>query len=164
MTLGVFFALTDADVSALESCPDDDARLDLLREEIEERYFESDRDFVAECDKAWEAMHRALGDGSLTLDSTSDPLGNMVLGGQQLSENPDEIMSLKTADQVQRIAAAISVIDETEFRRRYGAIDSASYDSSPEDAEYSWEWFTVARAFYERAAAAGRPVLFTVSL
>jgi len=164
MTLGVFFALTDADVSALDRCADDDARLDLLREEIEERYFESDRDFVAECDKAWEAMHRALGDGSLTLESKSDPLANLVLGGRQLSANPDEIMSLKTAEQVAQIAAAIPAIDEAEFRRRYDAIDRTSYDHSQEDADYTWEWFTIIRDFYERAAAAGRPVLFTVSL
>lgn len=41
------------------------ARLDLLREEIEEQYLSDDKKYAAESDKAWDAMHRTLTDGRL---------------------------------------------------------------------------------------------------
>jgi hypothetical protein len=163
--LGVHFALTEEEVARLLACESDQARLDLIREEYEGRYFGDHPEYLAESDKAWDGMHRVLSDGKYSFDGGTYPLNHAVLAGVQLSGDPDEIMSLKSAEQVRAIAAALSSIDEVEFRRRYDALDAEDYgSSSEEDASYTWECFAQVRAFYERAAAAGRPVLFTVSL
>lgn len=162
MSLGVFFALTSEEVHALETCASDEDRRDLLVSEIEPRYFDEGRAFMAETDKAWEAIHRVLADGALNPDAGSYPLNHVVLGGRQLYGDADYIISLKTEAQVTEIARALEAIDEAEFRRRYGALDAADYfDKSDEDLEYSVEWFDVTRDFYRRAAVSGRPVVFT---
>lgn len=72
-------------------------------------------------------------------------------------------MSLKTAQQVRDIAAALPGITETDFRRRYDAIDPKSYGFplTDEDFRYTWDWFQAVRDLYTRAAQAGRFVLFT---
>lgn len=162
MSLGVFFALTSEELQALEACTSDEERRDLLSSEIEPRYFENERLFMAETDKAWEAIHRVLADGELEPDAGPYPLNHVVLGGRQLYSDADYIISLKTAAQVAEIARTLEAIDEAEFRRRYGALDASAYlEKSEEDLEYSVEWFDVTRDFYRRAAASGRPVVFT---
>jgi len=75
----------------------------------------------------------------------------------------DYIMSLKNPAQVRDVAAALSSLDAAEFRRRYFAINSRTYevDLSEEDLDYTWDWFQEVRELYVRAAAAGRWMLFT---
>jgi hypothetical protein len=108
-------------------------------------------------------MHRVLADGKLTWTGGSYPLNHTVLGGELLYTQDDYIVSLKSPQQVQDVAAALTQITEAEFRRRYYAIDSASYgmDLSEEDYSYTWEWFQDVRRLFLRAAAEGRSVLFT---
>jgi hypothetical protein len=161
--LGVHFALTDDDVTALKSLTDEQERLDFLIEELEEKYFDADDGFCAESDKAWDAMHRALADGELTWDGGEYPLRHAVLAGELLYTGEDYIMSLKTPAQVRDVAAALQPIDEAEFRRRYFAINAGSYgfNLSDDDCAYTWEWFQNVRDLYRKAAAAGRHVLFT---
>ena len=161
--LGVHFALTAEDVAALQALDDEQERLAFLQEEIEERYFVEPRTYVAESDKSWDAMHRALSDGKLTWDGGNFPLNHTVLGGKLLYSEDDYIMSLKTPEQVQAIATALEALTESEFRKRYDRIDSKSYDGEigDEDFEYTWEWFQGVRDLYRRAAAEKRYVLFT---
>ncbi len=68
MSLGVHFTLETADVTSLLAAPDDDSRISFLEEQIEERYFTTP-EYVAESDKAWDAMHRALAGGQLSYES-----------------------------------------------------------------------------------------------
>lgn len=107
-----------------------------------------------------------LSDGSLSFDAGVYPQNHAVLGGQQLSDDPEEIMSLKSSDQVRDIALALRAFDQAEFRRRYALLDEEDYgrEFSEEEADGVWEYFEHMRDFYQRAAASGRPVLFTVSL
>jgi len=63
---GVHFAITAAEAEKLKSFEDDSDRLDYLQNEIEERYFAEAEEYLAQSDKAWDAMHRALGDGTLS--------------------------------------------------------------------------------------------------
>ena len=58
---GVFFALTEAQQTTLDSASDDDEVMGAI-EDIEEAW---DKENLAECDKAWDAMHRCLADGTL---------------------------------------------------------------------------------------------------
>ena len=57
---GVHFALTHEHLGALETCTDDRARLDYVREVLEPHCFDAEPDALAETDKAWDAIHRSL--------------------------------------------------------------------------------------------------------
>ncbi len=160
---GVHFALPEIHAAALRAKVGDAARLVFLQEDIEERYFNDHRDDLAQSDKAWDAMHRALTSGTLSADGPY-PFGHAVLAGEQLYGADDYIMSLKSPAQVRDIAIAVDAITESEFRRRYFAIDPNDYemDLSEEDFAYTWESFEGIRALYKRAAQQGRYVLFSV--
>ena len=161
--LGVHFALTEKEVAHLRLLDDEQARLKHLQEVIEEHYLNHEKQFAAESDKSWDAMHRTLADGRLTWDGGTYPLKHTVLAGELLYTDSDYIMSLKTPQQVRDIAAALPAITEEDFRRRYFAIDAQSYGCplTEEDFRYTWDWFQGVRDFYTRAAQADRFVLFT---
>lgn len=162
---GVHFALSESEAVHLRSLPSDRDRLDYLLDEIEESYFADREEYLAESDKAWDAMHRALADGGLTWDGGEYPLNHVVLAGELLSTEPDYIMSLKSPKQVRDIAAALPIITESEFRHRHFAIDQDAYGFpvDEQDFGYTWEWFQNVRRLYGVAAAEGRYVLFTAS-
>lgn len=162
---GVHFALTNAEVERLRSLESERDRLNYLVEELEVTYFSARAEYLAESDKAWDAMHRALTDGELTWNGGEYPLNHAVLAGERLYTRPDYIMTIKLPDQVRDIAAALSAITETEFRRRYFAIDPKSYGCpvDEEDFAYTWDWFQNVRRLYAKAAAEKRYVLFAVS-
>ena len=103
---GVFFALTKEEEAKLLAAPDSDAVVEIITEEIEERW---DREWLVEMDKSWDAVHRCLGDGSLR---TSQPslAAKAVLGGRQLSSRADWIISYLTADEVKQVAVAIQAV------------------------------------------------------
>jgi hypothetical protein len=147
---GVHFALSDVEVEHLRSLPSDRERLDYVIEELEDTYFADREEYLAESDKAWDAIHRALADGDLTWDGGEYPLSHVVLAGELLYTEPDYIMSLKSPAQVRDIATALSSVTEAELRRRYFAIDSESYDGlvDEQDFAYTWEWFQNVRRLY----------------
>ncbi|MBX3426487.1 MAG: YfbM family protein [Pirellulales bacterium] len=161
--LGVHFAITAAEAESLVSLPTDEERLEYVQEQLEERYFSESRELVAESDKAWDAMHRALADGELTWDGGTYPLNHAVLAGTLLYSGSDYIITLKSPGQVKDIAAALQGLTEPIFRQRYESIDGQSYDGElgDEDFEYTWHWLQEVRALYVRAAAEDRHVLFT---
>lgn len=162
--LGVHFALSDADAATLLSKTDDNSRLAYVQEELEERYFQEPRNYIAESDKAWDATHRALADGQLTYDGGAYPLSHVVLGGRPLYGQDDYIISLKLPAQVKEVADAIAGITQEDFRKRYYAIDPEQYGTelTEEDFQYTWEWFEGVPTLYRRATAENRYVMFTV--
>src|SRR5215467_13979717 len=110
---GVFFALTDTKDAALRATRDDAEVLAFI-EEVEESW---DRDWLCETDKAWDAMHRCLGDGTLDLDQDrSDPLVLAVLGGGQHHEGDEYIVAHVLADRVPAVAAALAAVDDAWLR------------------------------------------------
>jgi hypothetical protein len=161
--LGVHFALSDDDVASLLSKSTDEDRLNYIQEEIEERYFEEPLIYIAQSDKAWDAMHRALTDGLLTYDGGEYPLSHVVLGGQPLYGQDDYIISLKTPDQVKDVAAVVAGITQDQFRELYNAIDPEKYglDLTDEDFQYTWDWFQDVCVLYRTAASENRHVVFT---
>lgn len=161
--LGIHLALSDDDVSALLSKASDAQRLTFLQEDLEARYFAGPETYLAESDKAWDAIHRALTNGLLSYDGGEYPLGHVILGGQPLYGHDDYIMSLKIPAQVRDVAAAISGITEDQFRARYNSIDPERYgmDLTDEDFAYTWEWFQAVRDLYKIAASENRHVLFS---
>ena len=160
---GVHFALTDKEVRELESRDYDEARLEYVQEEIEEQFFENRQDDFAETDKAWDAIHRCLTDGTLGGASTS-PLEIVVLGGEQFYSGDDYIMTLKRADDVRAVVPHLARITEASLRASYDKLDPGEYDGEigDDDFGYTWENFVTLRRFWERAADKGRSILFTV--
>ena len=123
----------------------------------------ADEAWLQQTDKAWDAIHRCLTYGRLGFDAHS-PAHRCILGGRQMCSRDDQIVSYVTREEVAEIAAAIAPVDEDTLRSRYFRISEADYGVlvTEEDFGYTWEWFDQLKDFYARAAAAGRPVVFSV--
>jgi len=120
-------------------------------------------------DKAWDGIHRSLTDGKLELGST--PRHLCILGATERfwirreDGQLEYIINLLDPSDVHRVADAIRGIDRDELQRGYEGIDPESlywHYMSEEDFEATWEFFRSLRAFFERAATAGRWVVFKV--
>jgi len=161
--LGVHVALTPEEVEKLRSFEEDSERLDYFQNELEEAYFAKYEEFLAQSDKAWDAIHRSLGDGQLSYTSGPDPLRLAVIGGEPLYTDDNYIMSLKTPNQVAEVADGLLNVTKSVLRSGYDRIDTSVYGSSKsdQDFEYTWGWFEGVVAFYQKAASAKRYVLFT---
>ena len=157
---GVFFAITREQADAFQNAPDDDAVMELV-EEVEEAW---DDDNLVECDKAWDALHRLLTDGSLGFGNGPEPLCHCVLGPNQLHEGDDYIVSLVPDQKVKEVALALAAFTENSLAERYRTI--VPHDYAPEygddDCAYTWEYFQGVRNLYQKAAERDRFVLFTV--
>jgi hypothetical protein len=136
--------------------------------EIEERW---DEQWLVETDKAWDAIHRCLGNGKLQ-SKGANSLECVVLGGRQLHKSSDYIVSFLTADQVRDSYSAISPLTEEWFRekyealgrKRFGIFSSSDYAGpiSEDDFQCTWSYFNDVRQFFSRAASANRSTIFTV--
>lgn len=161
--LGVHFALTpdqERDLLAAADADDTDRLAELL-EDIEELW--SEPALKVDTDKAWDAIHRCLSDGSLDPDDGRFPLSHAVLGGRHLHE--EYYVVHVTANEVRDVAGALPDIDREWLRRRYDTLADSDYDGPHDDAdfEYTWDNFVDVRGFYQRAAEHGRAVLFTAT-
>lgn len=161
--LGVHFALSGDDVALLLSKKNNEERLALIQEDIEGRYFEEPGRYVAQSDKAWDAMHRALSDGLLSYDAGQYPFNHVVLGGQLLYSEDDCIISLKTLEQVRDVALVIARRTQEQIREQHDPINPQEYgfDLTDEDFRYTWQYFQEVCTLFQTAAAEGRHVLFT---
>lgn len=158
--LGVHFALAPEDAEKLLAAADGAAVLELISE-IEERWDEA---WLVQTDKAWEALHRSLSNGTVYYDEGEYPLNRAVLGGKHLYDGDDYVCAYVAPNEVKDVAAALAEIKEADFRARYDKIDPDEYDGKhgEEDFKYTWEAFQSVRELYHKAAAAGRAVVFTV--
>jgi hypothetical protein len=77
---GVHFALTEEQLSRLLGVASDEELISFV-EDVEEIW---DKESLAESDKAWDAIHRCLTDGSLLYESGEYPLNHVICGGRQL--------------------------------------------------------------------------------
>ncbi len=161
--LGVHFAITAEQERALLAAADggDDDRVGELLEEIEESW--ADEELKADTDKAWDAIHRCLTDGTLDPDGGEYPLSHAVLGGRHLHD--DYYVVHIGAAEVRDVAQALRAVDRAWLRDRFDAIDDPDYPGARDDAdfEYTWDGFVDVQRFYNRAAEAGRTVIFTAT-
>lgn len=160
--LGLHFSLDADQVAALQAVEDGE-RVEFVQEEFEEKLWSDDKSRAQETDKAWDAIHRSLTDGTLGWESGEYPLNHVIFGGMSLYDDDDYILSLKSPEQVRDVASALKGITKEKLRAGYERIDADAYGMplSDEDFEYTWEWFQGVVEFYQRAAAAGHSVLFT---
>ena len=160
--LGMHFAIGD-DVVARLLAAEDDAAVIALVDEIEEG---SEPRFAFGTDKAWDPLHRCLTDGTLAVGAGSFPLSHVVLGGVQLCEDSNHLVSLVRADQVSTVADAVARVDEAWLRRRYEALAFPGYEGVRGDEDFAYTWGNVdgIAAFFQTAAQDGRAVIFSVAL
>jgi hypothetical protein len=112
---GVYFALTEDDVKKLIAADGDEAVVEVIQEDIEKRW---DKDWLQETDKAWDAMHRCLTDGTLKCKGKSI-LEKCVLGGKQLHKGCDYIVSFLTPNEVKEVSEALKPISQGWLRTKY---------------------------------------------
>ncbi len=159
--LGVHFAVPPERERQLLAAADEDDTDALagLLEDLEETW--DDESLKVDSDKAWDAIHRCLTNGTLDPDAGEYPLSLAVLGGRHLHE--DYYVVHVAADEVRDVAQALGGIDEPWLRARFDAIDDPDYAGARDDVDFDYTWsnFEDLQAFYERAAAAGRAVVFT---
>jgi hypothetical protein len=159
--LGVHFAITSEQERALLAADGDSDSVGELVEEIEESW---DDDLLkVDSDKAWDAIHRCLTGGTLDPDGGEYPLSHTVLGGRHLHD--DYYVVYVSAAEVRDVAGTLRGVDRIWLRRRFDTIDDPDYRGAHDDAdfEYTWDGFVGVRAFYDRAATAGRAVIFTAT-
>jgi hypothetical protein len=157
---GVLYAITEETVAALLAASTDAELLSVVGT-LEEEADEGQR---ADIDKAWDAIHRTLTDGSLNMSEGAEPLANAILGGKQLYRGDDDIVSLVLAEQVPEVARALARLDEGTFHQRYARLEQSDYAPvyGKKDARIAWEYFASVVLLYEHAAASGRAVMFTI--
>jgi hypothetical protein len=160
--LGVHFALSPEDRERVLDTLEESSLIALIQEDLEERYL-ADREWAYETDKAWDAIHRCLTDGTLNIDGGSYPLKLCVLGGAHLYSEDDYLVCMVDPSQVADVARDLGKITKADLREKYFRIDSSDYglDLSEDDFEYTWANFEGLPAFFAKAADAGRAVLFT---
>ena len=153
---GTFYALSPAHKRGLLASEDDAAVLAYLR-----GLGDADTEVL---DGAWEPLHRSLTDGYCRTDNGDHPLALAVLGGRQLHDGEDHIVSYVAPGEVHELIEALDEIDEAEFADRYFLIDEEDYDVLLDDEglKVAWAAFTTVRDFYERAAARGHASIFVV--
>jgi hypothetical protein len=163
---GVHFAILPTIGDRLKQAKSNEDVLKIAQEEIEGAW---DKDWLCQTDKAWDAIHRCLTDGGLSIQPEPYPLALCILGGRQLYEPESEyrrgyFISLVEAEEVPKVSAAIGAIGRDDMRRRYFALDPDQYDGpmGDQDWEYTWEYFADLQRFFAKAAHAGRAVLFCV--
>ncbi|XVQ10612.1 DUF1877 family protein [Spirillospora sp. CA-255316] len=156
MSLGVHFAL-DQEQERLVLGAGGDEELAAVIEEIEET---SDPSWHMPSDKAWDAIHRCLA----AVDRPGADLSLVVLGGRDLYEGEDYFVAHVTAEEVRALAQALPSLDRDLLRRLFFAMDVDDYTGprDEQDFAYTWENFEDVRAFFSRAAEAGRAIIFTV--
>jgi hypothetical protein len=161
MSLGVHFAI-DAETAGRLLAAADDHQVAALIEEIEEEAIDVDH---CDTDKAWDAIHRSLTDGYLGYSNGTYPLNAVILGGTQLYEGDDYIVSLLTPAQVRDVANAAAGVDQVTLKEGYDRIDIQDYgpEFGDEDFAYTWSNYEDLATFFQRAAEAGDHVIFTVS-
>jgi hypothetical protein len=160
---GVFFALNAAQREKLLTLETDQERLDYLQEEIEAAW---DEKHLLQTDKAWDAIHRCLTDGSLAIGPDLNPLGKVILGGTQLySDTQSYIINLVEVHHVPEVSAALKTVTKEWLKGRYEGLRNTDYPQefiSDQDSEYTWDWFSGIPEFFARAARENRCVIFTV--
>src|SRR6185437_903262 len=120
-------------------------------------------------DKAWDAMHRVLCGGWLDLSHGDPVLQCVVIGGMQLSNQSDWIISYVEPAMVSRILEKIAGIEKSWVREKFFAlahhpsVARAQWYEGPldeDDFEYTWSYFTDVCEFYRRAAERGLATVF----
>lgn len=154
------FAITNEDLEALEARQGSEELAEYISEVIEERW---DDGYVCELDKAWDALHRSLTDGTLG-DGGEYPLSAVIFGHEPLDAGDEYFVGLTRPADVPVVANALESVSVELLRDGYHRIPASDYGPNygDEDLEYMLHWFAELPGFWQRARDAKRAVIFTV--
>lgn len=96
--LGVHFPIDAGQAERLLAAKDDDELVGIVKDEIEEAW-----ELVCETDKAWDALHRCLSNGTLNTGEGDPPLNRVFFGGRVLNREDDYFVVLVTPAEVREI-------------------------------------------------------------
>jgi hypothetical protein len=118
---------------------------------------------LLETGTAWDAIHRCLTEGELDPAAGDFPLSHAVLGGKQLHQGTDYAAVLIRPDTTRFIADALEEIEEDEFRKKFFALNPASYQQRIGEKEFIEVWLALQnlQVFYGAAAENLEAVVFT---
>lgn len=155
---GAHFAIDDALARRLLDAGDDDELVAIV-DEIEDAW-----EAAFETDKAWDALHRCLSNGTLNVTEGEPPLNRVFFGGRVLTQESDYFVVLITPSEVQEVADALAKVPEDWLRRRYFDTPFPDYEDekSADDCEYMLSSFRGLPEFFRQAAVQRRYVIFTV--
>jgi hypothetical protein len=162
MTLGMHFAISYDQAMKLLKCKSDEDLVTMVEEEIEEAATEENS---FETDKAWDALHRSLSNGTLDVRQGERPLNMAFFGGRILNRGTDYFVILLTPTEVKQVAQALAEVTEAGLKKRYFDQKFPNYqgEKSEEDWEYSWSSFQGLPEFFLQAGARKDHVIFTVA-
>ena len=162
MTLGMHFAISYDQAMKLLKCKSDEDLVALVEEEIEAAATEENS---FETDKAWDALHRSLSNGTLDVRQGERPLNMAFFGGKILNRGADYFVILLTPTEVKQVAQALGEVTEAGLKKRYLDQKFPDYqgEKSEEDWEYSWSSFEGLPEFFAQAGARKDHVIFTVA-
>ncbi|MBW3600411.1 MAG: YfbM family protein [Planctomycetes bacterium] len=162
-TVGYFLALTRDEARRLFGLREDEDRWSLVRELRSDEVVKREGR-VLECGAAWEALHRALGDGTTDVEGGDYPRNHCVLGGRVLNENePRGCIVLKRPDMTEHVAESLAAVSEEEWDQSVSEKLTNRRDngSPPEhDVAALWRLLQETRDFYHRAAQQNCAVVF----
>lgn len=157
--LGMLYALTEDEVTKLRSVPEEE-RYDYMLEEIEESLFGTLRS--CELDKAWEGIQYCLGGGRWNEDNRVPT--NIVFGGEILEESDDDIITLKSVNDVKEIVAYLRCNNLQEIiQKNFRNINDENFRYKDDDGlDHALGWSEDILPFYENALKENCQVIFTV--
>ena len=161
MTIGMHFAISYEQAMKLLQCKSDEDLVEMVAEEIEEV---SNEDNSFQTDKAWDAIHRCLSNGTLDVRQGTRPLNMAVFGGRILNKDATTFVVLLTPTEVKEVAEALSQVTESWMKKKYLDQKFPDYqgEKSEEDWGYTWGSFDGLPEFFANAAARKQHVIFTV--
>jgi hypothetical protein len=167
---GWYIALLPQEAAMLLALTDVDERVEFLNSLYTEAEADGRQQSV---DKSWDAMHRCLCNGWLDAEHGEEAKRACVIGGRQLSDRPDYIISYVEPGLVQRVAAALEGITREWLLSQYFSLGENPpgagvhrYEmylvDTEVDSEYTWDYFVQVKDFYQRAAKRGLATVFVV--
>ena len=159
---GVHFALSDDDRDQLFDVIEAKGDVLAFATGLINRW---DEEWLCHTSTEWDILHRCLTNGYLTEES-STPLHWCMLGGKQIPNRDNEIVTFVNNEDVKAVAAALDEIDQSWLRQKYDALDRKDMgcwaDAEEEFNGIVWDEFIKLQAFFHKVAEADRAVLFTV--
>ena len=162
LTGGVLFVLARDDAKTFFGLKDDELLISYISDLLDSK---EDLPRVT-LDGTWETIHRCLSDGTLNPNGGKAPLNHCLLGGRQMYQGSDRVVSLVRPDVVPHVAIELAGIEKCWLRDRYESTSSAS-GNDPFDMETFEQAFAKVEAIhtlYMMAAEEGGAVVFAASL
>lgn len=118
---------------------------------------------VLDSGTTWDPIHRCLTEGELDPAGGDFPLSHAVLGGKQLHQGDDYAAVLVRPDVTRFIADALIEVGEDDFRKKFFALDPASYKQPLGEKEFTEVWLALQnlKLFFEAATENLEAVVFT---